>query len=212
MPATKTQGTQVKVETAAAATKAITGLTAASPPVVTATAHGYSAGDIVRLANIGGMVQLNNRVFVVANPVTNTFELKGVDGTGYTPYTSGGDSFKLTMTALGLCSGIPSMFDGAADDIDVTHLLSVAKEKLQGLPDPGGVSLELVLDNTDTGQAAIRTMNEAQAAKGFSFTDPNAKVACCNAFAKNFKITAPQNEAWRASVDLLMQAQRTYFA
>ncbi|MCP4206967.1 MAG: hypothetical protein GY767_07970 [Shimia sp.] len=74
---------------------AITGATQASPVVITSTAHGYSDGQDVYLSGIGGMGELNFRWFKVSSAAANTFELQtihgdGVDGTGYTAYTSGG--------------------------------------------------------------------------------------------------------------------------
>lgn len=78
------------------APKTITGATAANPVVVTAVAHGYSAGHQVFIQNVGGMTRLNGRWFVVANPAANTFELVDqlsgdpVNGTGFAAYTSGG--------------------------------------------------------------------------------------------------------------------------
>jgi hypothetical protein len=77
--------------------KTISGATQASPVVVTATAHGLSNGDRVRITDVTGMVELNNNEYVLANVATNTFELNDVygnniDGTGYTAYVSGGEA------------------------------------------------------------------------------------------------------------------------
>ncbi len=80
-----------------ATTITITGATAASPVVVTASAHGRSNGDDVFINMAAGMVELNKRRFIVRAATTNTFELEdqitgvAVDGTGYTAYTTGGD-------------------------------------------------------------------------------------------------------------------------
>ena len=73
----------------------ITGITKASPPVVTATAHGFVDGDLVTIYGVAGMTELNYRTFLVDDAAANTFELQdlsGVDivGAGYTTYTSGG--------------------------------------------------------------------------------------------------------------------------
>lgn len=75
--------------------KTITGVTQANPGVVTASAHGYSDGEEIFIDNIGGMTELNNRNFIVANATTNTFTLKdafgnNIDTTSFTAYTSGG--------------------------------------------------------------------------------------------------------------------------
>ena len=77
------------------ATKTISGATAADPVVITATAHGYSNGDRVFIKDVVGMVELNNREFTVANQTANTFELSGIDGSGFTAYSSGGTSGKI---------------------------------------------------------------------------------------------------------------------
>lgn len=80
--------------------KVITGITQASPGVVTSTAHGFADGTEVYLAAIVGMTQLNGRTLYVSDAATDTFKLKDVNGayvntTALTAYTSGG-----TATAL----------------------------------------------------------------------------------------------------------------
>lgn len=73
----------------------ISGATQADPVVITATAHNFSDGDRVFIQSVGGMTDLNNRLFKVANKTTNTFEITdndgvNIDGTGFAAYTSGG--------------------------------------------------------------------------------------------------------------------------
>lgn len=75
--------------------KTITGITAASPPVVTCASHGFEDGDIVQISGVSGMTEVNDRIFVVDDKAENTFELQSLDGTdivgaGYTAYSSGG--------------------------------------------------------------------------------------------------------------------------
>lgn len=78
----------------------ISGATQADPVVVTATAHGLSTNNYVRIRKVSGMTELNNQVFRVGTTTANTFELKDpingqtVDGTGFTAYTSGGYALK----------------------------------------------------------------------------------------------------------------------
>lgn len=77
------------------ATKAITGITQANPAVVTANAHGFSAGQPVFIAGVVGMTQVNGRYFVTGTCTTNTFVLNDTNGTpvnsiGYSAYASGG--------------------------------------------------------------------------------------------------------------------------
>lgn len=73
----------------------ITGVTQATPGVVTATAHGFSNGDLVKITGIVGMTELNGRIFTVTNKADNTFELEDDNGTdiatgGFAAYSSGG--------------------------------------------------------------------------------------------------------------------------
>ena len=76
-------------------TGSITGITNASPPVVTSPGHGIAAGRWVDLYNVGGMTEVNGTRFKVGAVTTNTFTLQtttggAVDSTGYGAYTSGG--------------------------------------------------------------------------------------------------------------------------
>lgn len=74
-------------------TQAITAATAANPVVVTYDgADTFANSDRVVITGVLGMTELNNREFTVANVNVgaNTFELSGINGTGYTAYTSAG--------------------------------------------------------------------------------------------------------------------------
>lgn len=66
-------------------TKAISAVSPTNPVRVTATAHGYKAGDEVYISGVvSGYTQVNNRRFIATNIATNTFDLLGEDGTGWT--------------------------------------------------------------------------------------------------------------------------------
>lgn len=73
----------------------ISGITIASPGVITATAHGLANGTEVYLSGIVGTTQLNGRTLYVSDAATNTFQLKDVNGDyvstlGMTAYGSAG--------------------------------------------------------------------------------------------------------------------------
>ena len=71
----------------------VTGITKANPAVVTYSGtDNFTDGDIVRLSGVVGMTEINGLEFEVANVNTgaNTLELKGLDSTAYTTYSSGG--------------------------------------------------------------------------------------------------------------------------
>jgi len=107
------------------ASKTISGLTAADPGVVTATSHGYSNGDHVWINSVVGMTEVNGRRFTVANKTTNTFELSGIDTSGYTAYSSAGTAEKVYEIATSFTSAqvFDLKFTQSADVMYITHPL-----------------------------------------------------------------------------------------
>jgi hypothetical protein len=122
------------VDSSSSAVGAITGATAANPVVITDAAHGLSDGDVVRITDVAGMVELNNRRFRVNNSAANTFELQdpetreNVDGSNFTAYTSGGQWNKLNRVDANRDVLDAETYDvtlGSAvvgDDDDVLHV------------------------------------------------------------------------------------------
>ena len=83
-----------------ATAKTITAATKASPGVLTSNSHGFSNGDEIFIASVGGMTELNGRNYRVANSTTNTFTLTDLFGvaintTTFTTYTSGGTATEI---------------------------------------------------------------------------------------------------------------------
>ena len=74
--------------------KTVTGITKADPAVVSSTAHGFLNGHTVELTDIGGMTELNDAVYEVANVAANTFELLDINSSSMTTYTSGGKAIR----------------------------------------------------------------------------------------------------------------------
>jgi hypothetical protein len=68
-------------------------------------------------------------------------------------------------------------FDGAASEIDVTHLQSAAKEFLMGLQDFGTFQLDVNHLPDDTGQVAMRTAKADRDKREFRVTFSDANTA-----------------------------------
>lgn len=104
--------------------KTITGATQANPVVITTSAaHGYSNGDEVYIDGVVGMTELNGKRYIVANVAATTFELTGIDGTGYTAYSSGGTVARIfTLTTPYLEADLFRLnYDQSADVMTLTH-------------------------------------------------------------------------------------------
>ncbi len=97
----------VLLEVASGIVANISGITAANPGVVTATAHGFSTGDVVSLAELTGMEQLNGTTVTVTKLTADTFSI-GVDTSAYTAYSSGGVAFGAWVTWATLSFVIPT--------------------------------------------------------------------------------------------------------
>jgi len=102
----------------------ITGATAANPVEITDGSHGLVDGDVISIFNVVGMTEINNRRYTVNQTGAGTFELIGVNGSGYTTYGSGGVWKKNTGSGV----IVTSVLDGRgrsqenvlAEDIVVT--------------------------------------------------------------------------------------------
>lgn len=107
-------------------TKVVTGATNATPIVVSVSSHGYSNGDGVQIASVGGNAAANGD-WAIANVTAGTFEL--VDSSGNGAYTSGGTAEKHTAAAH-IFEGddtIQDEFWGAKDSRDAGFSPSDAK-------------------------------------------------------------------------------------
>lgn len=211
MAGTKTQGTRFQVATAAGSPDTITAITAANPPVVSATAHGLANGAIIVIAGVVGMVELNDRAFVVRNQTANTFELGGVDATTYTAYASGGTATVQTMTDVGKVTD-SEQFDGTAEDIPATHMRSTAIEKQQGLQDFGGGTFSLLCDNTDVGQRRMRTLKALQTAGVFAILATDSTISAFKGFVKQFSASFASNNIIRSSAAISYETEPSWFA
>ena len=124
----------------------ITGITQANPAVVTAASHGYNNGDRVIISSVTDMTQVNNREFTVANKTLNTFELSGIDSTGFDAYNStlgisgASGAFTVGETITGGTSGATAVY--VSDDGSTMNLTSVSETFQSGETITGGTSGE----------------------------------------------------------------------
>ena len=93
----------------------VQGVTQTNPAVVNITGHGRTTGDVVYLAALGGMTELNAAAYTIAVIDADHFSLNGVNATGYTAYTSGGTAAMYVQPSETLTwSGefdVPARFD-----------------------------------------------------------------------------------------------------
>jgi len=108
----------------------ISGITKANPGVVTATSHGFSNGDRVRIRDVLGMTEVNHTSFIVAGANANDFQLHDLDGnnvntSGYTTYVAGGTAREEVQAVSGLShlegQEVQIIADGCVQPVDTVN-------------------------------------------------------------------------------------------
>ena len=176
----KWSNVQMSMQSALAAADTITGITKASPAVVTSAAHGMSNGDFVFLSVLG-MHQLNDRVFRIANVAANTFELEGIDATSYDNFTSGTANEVTFGTTLSSVSDI-NVSGGDFQMIDVTTIHDNVKKEVPGSASPVSISMTANWDPSDAGLVALKSASDARAQRAIRFTFSDSKKWVFNGY------------------------------
>jgi len=135
------------------AEQTIVSITQADPAVVEVTGHGYVEGDEVYLSDITGMVELNDRLLIVGAVTTDTFELRDVDSTNYTAFSSGNAAALYQIsTPYGVSDDLTKLkYTQSADVMILTHPDFPPYELLRTAGEP---SSQWTLQEIDFGSTA----------------------------------------------------------
>jgi len=101
---------------------------------------------------------------------------------------------------------------GSAGIIDVTHLLSTAKEKLVGLRDEGQISLDLNFIATGAVQTKLRECRAARTKSsiGIAFSDTAKTIAKAECYVSGFSITGSVDNKLAAAVTIELNGPVTW--
>jgi hypothetical protein len=197
----KFKGSRLSVGSTRAAPDTITAITKANPAVVTANAHGIANGTPVYISGVVGMTEVNGRWFIAANVATNTFELKGVDSTGYGTYGSAGTA-EAAVFANWCELKNWDVSGGQSDEYEVTTHCDDAKQYETGLADFGTVSSEMnYVPNT-----AMQTFIDAAQLSGdtvpFRVTFPGGTVGTLTYLLGITQVSynGQQGSSWMGSI------------
>jgi len=134
---------------------AITAITQANPAVVTDTGHALEDGDVVEIAGVVGMTEVNGGRYIVEVIDANSFSLLGVDSSGYGAYSSGGTYQEAEFSNFCDLTNY-NRTGGTSPEISTTALCSVAQEYLLGLPDFGATAIDFNFAPATAIQQAIQ--------------------------------------------------------
>lgn len=96
-----TSWTLAAVDVYDAAATNITAITKAANAVVTSASHGLATGDVIKIASVVGMTEINDQYTPVTKIDANSFSCDRIDSTGYTAYSSGGTARKMLAPSCG---------------------------------------------------------------------------------------------------------------
>lgn len=153
----KFHGSQIKILTdfhAESPSKAITAITKASPAVITAAGHNLVSGDVIKIAGVVGMTEVNGGVYVVEYVSSTQVKLVDTDSTSWGTYTSGGLYDEGTFSNLCELTNYNRQ-GGTSPEIPATTICSTAQEFEIGLPDFGTTQIDFNFAPNTTVQGAL---------------------------------------------------------
>lgn len=160
----KGRGVRVEIAATYAAAKVVTAVSLTSPGVATSAAHGLANDTVGYFSTVTGMVQLEDQACRVKNQAANTFELQGLNTSGYSAFTAGNFVPAATWATLGEATSY-SIGGGASEKLDVTTLLDIVRKEEAGLLPVSNVSINVVAQDTPSAaqlllEAAIQTQGK----------------------------------------------------
>ena len=168
-------GVGVAVQSALGGSQSVTGISKASPAVVTYVGADPANGDYIKLTALG-MTEMNARVVRVANVNTgsNTFEAEGVDSTLYGTFSSGSMEPVTFGTTISTLTG-GSAAGGDPNFVDATTIHDLQASQIPGVTKSATYSFESIWDPADSGLVALKAASDAKAQRCVRFTFANGK-------------------------------------
>lgn len=137
-------GRNVKVQVALTFSAAAnpTDVSKANPAVATLAAHGRQVGDVGYWSVSAGMTELDQQAVVVTAAPSGTFDMAGLDSTGYSTYTAGSITFAATWGTVSEAAGY-TVGGGAANQLDDTRLMDVKTRNVAGMLPSQDLSIDV---------------------------------------------------------------------
>ena len=211
----KWTGTVIAILTAFAVdspANAITAVTNANPAVVTDAGHNLVDGSVIKIAGVVGMTELNGGTFVVNVLSSSTYELVGVDSTGYGAWASGGTYTIATFSNWCELTNY-NRTGGSSPEIPATTICSVATEYEIGLPDFGTTQMDFNFAPQSPIQLAIAAGYAAGTITAVKVVLPNSGGTMVQlGFIQQTSEQAGNGGLWSASLTMRNTGNRVDFA
>lgn len=190
----------VKVQQTLGSAITVSAITAASPGVVTATAHGLTTGDIVVFAVAEGMVELDGQAARVTVSDADTFSIDNLDTSSYSTFTAGTCKEVSAFQTLGMAQSVTAP-DPTPAKIDITRLIDKSKQYAYGLPDAPDGSISGLYDPNATAVGLIKAATKANTTLVFQVNWSDGAMTLFNANVSGGSgFDLAQNDAAKATI------------
>lgn len=206
MAAKLPDGATVSIATTYATAKNVTAVTNAAPPVATSATHGLAANDIIALSS--GWSGLNDRVFRVTAPTSDTIGLLGSDSTNVQRFPVGGGagSFR-KITAFQQITQIVGWETSGGEQqyVNYSYLEDDFERQLPSSFSAQSIALTIADDATLAGYIALKAASDARALTAIRLSLVDGSMVLYNGIISLNEspiITKGQVVAVRASIAL----------
>lgn len=167
-------GTRIFVQSAIAASQAVTAISQASPAVVTYSGTDPANGNYVALTDMYGMTEFEDALVKVANVngAGNTFEAEDQNSSGYAAFVSGNMSVVTLANEINIGTGFS--FTGFEQNFAEYALLKdKITRKFPTTTSAGGIEIPAIWDPQDTGLQTLIAAGDSAERLGFKILFPD---------------------------------------
>lgn len=204
MAARLPDGSTVFIASAYAAEKAVTAITNAKSPVVTATAHGFANGDFVEVTS--GWGALNGRIMKISGVNTDSFKLEGIDTSDTDKYPTGAGVG--SVRKVNAWTQITQIMDfstsgGEQQYVNYAFLEEDFERQLPSITSAQSLTIGIADDPSLPGYKALKEANEVRTNTGLRLNLRDGSVIVYNGVVS-------LNETPSTTKGQVMQVQATF--
>lgn len=180
--------------------------------VTTSGAHGYSNGDVVRFLVSEGMVQLDGQAARITNASGSSFDIEGLDLTGYDDWVSGTVEKIATFQTYQAAQNF-TMPNPAPTKLDKTTLLDKVKQYVYALPDAPDGQVTGLFNPTGAAERLVRAATRNNDPMVWKVTFANDLVVIFNSnVSGGVGFDLPTNAIATATTNFTPKAEVLYYA
>ena len=190
----------------------VSGISNASPAVVSAVAHGLAVGALVEVTS--GWSRLTNKVLRVGSILTDSFTLEGYDTTNVNiyPAAGGSGSVRSITGSTQLSQILTSATDGGVQQfVNYQFLESTMESRIPTIKSAAGLTFEVADDATQPGYILASQANDDRLPRAVTVTLSSGAKILYNAYIslnRTPSLTINQVMASQVTLSLLAEPVR----